>query len=334
VLVIDNAYVLGTNAQAFKEETLKQQHVVSGSLSSFLPVSQSSRNDNTYSKSSVMDISSGLNMQTWDIDHEYLKTMGMELIAGRAFSKDFGTDSTAVIINETTAKLLGYDDPIGKMIYASGNDNTLYPLNIIGVVRNFHFESLRQTVGPLCFRLRESTGSAIFKVRTKNISSLVSSVEATWKKMAPGMPFSYRFLDDAFDRMYRAEQRVGKISMAFSILAILVACMGLFGLATYAAEQRLKEIGIRKVLGASVASIVEMLSADFMKLILISALIAFPVSWWAMHNWLTNFAFRVNIAWWVYLVAAGIAFFIALTTISFQAIKAALSNPVNSLRAE
>lgn len=334
VLVIDNAYVLGTNAKAFKEEILKQQHVVSGSLSSFLPVSESSRNDNTYSKSSVMDISSGLNMQTWDVDYEYLKTMGMVLVAGRAFSKDFGTDSTAVVINETTAQLLGYDDPIGKMIYASSNDNTMYPLKIIGVVKNFHFESLRQTVGPLCFRLRESNGSAIFKVKTTSISGLLNGVEQTWKKMAPGMPFSYRFLDDAFDRMYRAEQRVGKISMAFSILAILVACMGLFGLATYAAEQRLKEIGIRKVLGASVASIVEMLSADFMKLILISALIAFPISWWAMQNWLANFAFRINIAWWVYVVAAGIAFFIAFSTISFQAIKAAIANPVNSLRAE
>jgi putative ABC transport system permease protein len=275
-----------------------------------------------------------LNMQTWDIDYEYLKTMGMVLVAGRAFSKDFGTDSTAVIINETSAQLLGYDDPIGKVIYASNNDKTMYPLNIIGVVKNFHFESLRQTVGPLCFRLEESTGSAIFKVRTTSVSGLLSSVEQTWKKMAPGMPFSYRFLDDAFDRMYRAEQRVGQISIAFSILAILVACMGLFGLATYAAEQRLKEIGIRKVLGASVTSIVKMLSADFMKLILISALIAFPISWWAMHNWLANFAFRINIAWWVYIVAAGIAFFIALTTISFQAIKAAVSNPVNSLRAE
>jgi putative ABC transport system permease protein len=334
VLVIDNAFVLGSNVRAFKEEMLKNPSVVSGSLSSFLPVSESSRSDNTYSKSSVMDMTSGLNMQTWYVDHDYLKTMGMELIAGRAFSKDFGTDSTAVIINETTAKLLGYENPIGKLIYSSDNDNVMYPLNIVGVVKNFHYESLRQTVGPLCFRLGESTGSAIFKVNAKNIIGLVSSVEQTWKKMAPGMPFSYRFLDDAFDRMYRAEQRVGKISMAFSILAILVACMGLFGLATFAAEQRLKEIGIRKVLGASVASIVEMLSADFMKLILISALIAFPVSWWAMHNWLTNFAFRINISWWVYVVAAGIAFFIALTTISFQAIKAAVSNPVNSLRAE
>lgn len=334
VLVIDNTFVLGSNVNAFKEEMVKQSGVLSGTLSSFLPVSESSRSDNTYSKSAVMDMANGLNMQTWYIDCDYLKTLGMEIIEGRSFSKEFGTDSTGVIINETTAKLLGYEHPVGQNLYASDDNRQLYPLHIIGVVRNFHYESLRQTVGPLCFRLGESDGAAIFKVNAKNISGLMKSVELAWKKMAPGMPFSYRFLDDAFDNMYRSEQRMGKISMAFSILAILVACLGLFGLATYAAEQRVKEIGIRKVLGASVTSIVEMLSADFMKLILISALIAFPVSWWAMHTWLMSFAFRIHIAWWVYIVAGGIAFFIALTTISFQAIKAAIANPVNSLRAE
>ncbi len=334
VLVIDNTFVLGSNVNAFKEEMVKQSGVLSGTLSSFLPVSESSRSDNTYSKSAVMDMANGLNMQTWYIDCDYLKTLGMEIIEGRSFSKEYGTDSTGVIINETTAKLLGYEHPVGQNLYASDDNRQLYPLHIIGVIRNFHYESLRQTVGPLCFRLGESDGAAIFKVNAKNISGLMKSVELAWKKMAPGMPFSYRFLDDAFDNMYRSEQRMGKISMAFSILAILVACLGLFGLATYAAEQRVKEIGIRKVLGASVTSIVEMLSADFMKLILISALIAFPVSWWAMHTWLMSFAFRIHIAWWVYIVAGGIAFFIALTTISFQAIKAAIANPVNSLRAE
>jgi putative ABC transport system permease protein len=152
--------------------------------------------------------------------------------------------------------------------------------------------------------------------------------------MAPGMPFSYRFLDDAFDNMYRAEQRMGKLALGFSILAIVVACMGLFGLATYAAEQRIKEIGIRKVLGASVSGIVNMLSVDFIKLILISAMIAFPIAWWAMHKWLMNFAYRIDISWWIFLVAAAIALFIALTTISYQAIRAALMNPVKSLRTE
>jgi putative ABC transport system permease protein len=207
-------------------------------------------------------------------------------------------------------------------------------LKIIGVVKNFNFESLHHNVGPLCFRLGKSTGIASFKVNTNNIKDLVSKVESTWKKMAPGMPFSYRFLDDAFDNMYRAEQRMGKLALGFSILAIVVACMGLFGLATYAAEQRIKEIGIRKVLGASVSGIVNMLSVDFIKLILVSAMIAFPIAWWAMHKWLMNFAYRIDISWWIFLVAAAIALFIALTTISYQAIRAALMNPVKSLRTE
>jgi putative ABC transport system permease protein len=201
-------------------------------------------------------------------------------------------------------------------------------------VKNFNYESLRQNVGPLCFRLGESTGAASFKVSTSNIKELVSSVEKVWKKMAPSMPFSYRFLDDAFDSMYRTEQRMGKLALAFSILAILVACMGLFGLATYAAEQRTKEIGIRKVLGAPVAGIVEMLSVDFIRLVIISALIAFPIAWWAMDKWLTNFAYRIDIKWWVFLVAAAISIFIALVTTSFQAIRAAMMNPVKSLRTE
>jgi len=336
VLMVDNAYVLGNQADAFKQEILKLSGVQMGTLSAFLPVSSSSRSDNTYSKEAVMDPASGLNMQTWEIDHDYLKTLGMELVRGRNFSKEFGTDSSAIIINETTAKILGYPDPIGKNIYYStdGSGGSVAPLQIIGVVKNFNFESLHHNVGPLCFRLGKSTGIASFKVSTKNVRELVTKVEATWKKMAPGMPFSYRFLDDAFDNMYRAEQRMGKLALGFSILAIVVACMGLFGLATYAAEQRIKEIGIRKVLGASVSGIVEMLSVDFIKLVLVSALIAFPIAWWAMDKWLTNFAYRIDIKWWVFLVAAAISIFIALVTTSFQAIRAALMNPVKSLRTE
>ncbi len=230
--------------------------------------------------------------------------------------------------------LLGYADPIGKDIYISDDGNKIVPLKIIGVVKNFHFESLRQNVGPLCFRLEKSIGSGIFKIKTNDVKSLVAGVESTWKKMAPGLPFSYRFLDDSFDSMYRAEQRMGKLALGFAILAIIVASMGLFGLATYASEQRVKEIGIRKVLGASVANITQMLSRDFLKLILIASLIAFPIAGWAMYKWLQNFAYRVDIQWWVFLAAAIIALLIALITISFQAIKAAVANPVKSLRTE
>ena len=334
VLIVEATGALGQQAEAFKSEISRYSGITSGTMSSYLPVSNSSRSDNTYSKEAVMDTRSGLNMQTWTIDEDYIKTMGMEVVRGRNFSKEFGTDSSAMIINETTAGLLGYKDPIGKKMYITDFKGNMIPLNIIGVVKNFHFESLRQNVGPLCFRFGRDNGTTIFKVNTTDIRGLVSKVETTWKKMAPSMPFRYRFLDEAFDSMYRSEQRIGKLAMAFAILAILIACMGLFGLATYAAEQRIKEIGIRKVLGASVSNIVEMLSQDFLKLVVISAVIAFPLAWWAMHSWLQDFAYRISIPWWVFLLAGVIALFIALATISFQAIRAAVANPVKALRSE
>ncbi|MGG9964115.1 ABC transporter permease [Ferruginibacter sp. SUN106] len=337
VLIINDAYALDKNVQAFKNDVLAMQGVGSGTISSFLPVSSSSRNDNTYSKEAVMDTKNSIDMQTWRIDYDYIKTMGMEIVQGRNFSKDFGADSSALLITETTAKLLGYDNPVGKMLYAPSNkqnDNNLYPREIIGVVKDFHFESLRQKMGPLCMSLRNSNGLASFKISTANTKNLVAQIEAKWKTMAPGMPFSYRFLSDSFDDMYRSEQRAGSVAIVFAILAIVIACLGLFGLVTYMAEQRTKEIGIRKVLGATVGNVVTMLSKDFLILVGIAAILAFPVAWWAMHQWLRDFAYRIDISVWVFVFAGIAALLIALLTVSFQAIKAALSNPVKSLRTE
>ena len=335
VLIIDDAYVLKKNSESFKNEVLQLPGVVSGTLSSFLPVNSSSRNDNTYSSNAVMDAKNGIDMQTWTVDYDYLKTMGISMKQGRFFSKEFGTDSSATVINETTAKFLGYENPIGHKIYTFSDDNIhSISYNIIGVLKNFNYESLRQEVGPLCMRLGRSTGLASFKVKPDNISALIKSVEAKWKSFVPGMPFSYRFMNDAFSRMYNAEQRVGEIALIFSVLAILIACLGLFGLATFIAEQRTKEIGIRKVLGATVNGIVQLLSKDFIKLVLIAFVIAAPLAWWAMNKWLQDFAYRIDISWWIFLLAIGIALFIALVTISFQAIKAAIANPVKNLRTE
>jgi putative ABC transport system permease protein len=256
-------------------------------------------------------------------------------IKGRNFSSAYGSDSSAVIINEATAKTIGYDDPIGKKVYSSdGAGNNSVEYTIIGVVKNFNYESLRQNIGPLCFRLGYNKWAAAFKVSTTDIKGLLANIESKWKTMATGLPFSYQFLDEAFDNMYRAEQRVGTVALAFAVLAILIACLGLFGLATYMAEQRTKEIGVRKVLGASVPDIVTMISKDFAKLVLIAAIIAFPVAWFAMDKWLQDFAYRVNIGWWVFLVAGVIALFIALITVGIQAVKAAIANPVKSLRTE
>ena len=334
VLVINDAYALQNKIDAFKNDVQQLPGVVSGTMSSFLPVSNSSRNDNTFSKEAVTSAASGINMQTWAIDHDYINTMGMQIIRGRNFSRDFPSDSNATIINETMAKFLGYENPIGQKIYRSDPDGEVLSFNIVGVVRNFNFESIRRTVGPLSFFLQRSSGLVSFKVKAEHVPSLLKQIEGKWKTMASGMPFSYRFLDDSFNDMYREEQRVGKIALSFSVLAILIACLGLFGLATYIAEQRTKEIGIRKVLGASVHGIVKLLSKDFVKLVLIAIVIAIPLASWAMNQWLKDFAFRVDVSWWIFLLAGFIAMLIAIVTISFQAIKAALTNPVKNLRTE
>lgn len=332
VLIVDNAYALDKHIETFKNEMLQQPGVVSGTISSFLPVTSSSRNDNSFSKDAVMNAKNGFDMQTWAVDYDYLKTMGIELKNGRNFSKEFGTDSSAVILNETAAQFLEYDDPIGKTIYSS--DSKPVPYKIIGVVKNFNFESLHKSIGPLALFLSKSMGLVSFKVVAAQIPSILKTVESKWKSMALGMPFSYRFMDDSFTGMYKSEQQAGEIALIFSVLAIFIACLGLFGLATFIAEQRTKEIGVRKVLGASVPDLVSMLSKDFLKLVAIASLIAFPVAWWAMNKWLQDFAYRISIEWWVFLLAAFIALLIALITVSFQAIKAALANPVKSIRTE
>jgi putative ABC transport system permease protein len=284
-----------------------------------------------------MNTKNAIDMQTWQVDYDYIKTMGMEIVQGRNFSKEFGSDSTALLITETTAKLLGYADPVGKMLYVPAgiqDGNTVLAKTIIGVVKDFHFESMRQKMGPLCMSLGSSTGLASFKVNAADTKNLIAKIESKWKALAPGMPFSYRFLSDSFDEMYRSEQRAGSVAIVFAILAVVIACLGLFGLVTYMAEQRTKEIGIRKVLGASVSNVVTMLSKDFLVLVGIAAILAFPLAWWAMHQWLHDFAYRIDISIWVFVIAGVAALLIALITVSFQAIKAALSNPVKSLRTE
>jgi putative ABC transport system permease protein len=337
VLVVNGTHVLGNNARAFKNEVAKMAGVSGATFAGFLPVANSSRNDNTYSKDAVMDTRNALSAQTWTIDHDYIDFMGMEIKKGRNFSKDFGADSNAVIINEATAKVLGYDDPAGKKLYANSPSNGgggTVSYDIIGIVKDFHYESLKQTVGPLIFKLGDYTPATAFKVNTSNIQGLVKDIETKWKSMAPYMPFSYQFMDESFDNMYRVEQRTGKLGLSLAIVAILIACLGLFGLATYMAEQRIKEIGVRKVLGASVSNITTMLSKDFIKLVLLSAVVAFPFSWWIMNMWLRDFAYKVTISWWVFALAGLVSILIAVLTVSSQAIKAALSNPVQSLRTE
>ena len=299
VLVLENTDPLGSQAKAFQNELLKIPGVQSATMTGYLPTSDW-RSDSPLFADASLDQKSAVSSQIWTVDENYIPTLGMQILKGRNFSKQFLTDSLGIIINESAAKLLGFADPINKPIYflASFPNKDITTYHIIGVVRDFNYNSLRQIVTPLALFYGNQGSKIALKVNTANVKGLVSQIENKWKTMAPGHPFDYAFMDEQFNNVYRTERRISQISVTFAILAILIACLGLFGLVTYAAEQRIKEIGIRKVLGASATNLVAMLSKDFLKLVMISALIAFPAAWWAMHKWLQDFAYRIQISWW------------------------------------
>ncbi|OQP65609.1 ABC transporter permease [Niastella populi] len=336
VMVIHNSTPLGNKVKAFREEIVKLPGVDNATISGYLPTN-SWRNDNPVFADPTLDQRRAVSMQTWDVDEQYIPTLGMEMVAGRNFSKDFPTDSSGIIINEAALRLLGFTDPIGKPLYFMrdlNNKDDVSTLHIIGVIKDFNFNSMRQQVTPLALMLDAHNGNIAVRINSADIHQLVAQIARKYKTMAPAEPFNYSFMDDDFNNLYRTEQRMGVIAVSFSSLAILIACLGLFGLAAYAAEQRTKEIGIRKVLGATVSHITAMLSKDFLRLVVIAAVIAFPVAWWFMHSWLQDFAYRTDISWWVFIMAGIMAALIAVVTVSFQTIKAAISNPVKSLRTE
>ncbi|HOY19254.1 MAG TPA: ABC transporter permease [Haliscomenobacter sp.] len=336
VLVINATSGLQDNKDAFKNEVKQMAGVKAACYAGYLPVSNSSRSDNTFSKETVMGAETGFNMQIWNIDYDYIPTLGMEMAKGRNFASNFGGDSTGIILNETAANMLGYPDPIGQKLYTSDGNSSVQNIayTIVGVVKNFHYESMRENVGPLAMRLGFNRWETAFRVNMSEAPNLIAQIESKWKELAPAMPFRYQFLDEAFDEMYRAEQRIGKVALCFAFLTILIACLGLFGLVTYMTEQRTKEIGIRKVLGASVAGITTLLAKDFLRLVLLAILIASPLAWYVMKQWLANFAFRINIEWWMFVGAGVLAVLIAFLTIGWQSMRAALANPIKSLRSE
>ncbi len=278
-------------------------------------------------------------------DDKFLKTFEIRLLDGRNFS-GAAADSSAVLINETFAKMLGIQQSSEQLLEIpsvafSGNPRALGQIfrpRVIGIVKDFNFQSMREKVGPMILGYQSNPIHNIdyftSKISTANTKATLKSMEDVLRKVDPSHLFEYNFLDKQWQLFYRQDQKRQTIFLGIAILAIVIACLGLFGLAAFAAEQRVKEIGVRKVLGASVGSIVRMLSKDFAKLVLIGSLIGVPVAWWAMNNWLRDYAYRVHISWWVFILATGIALFIALLTVSVQAVKAAIVNPVKSLRNE
>ncbi len=340
VVILDDAYALGDKIYTLKQQMLQHPAVESATVSGYLPV-PSNRSDQGFSKIRSLDKDNTVSMQRWRVDNDYLNTLGMEITQGRSFDPTRITDSTGVILNETAAKLFGFADPVGQSIYTLKDNVRETPkpedfmeLHIIGVVKDFNWESLHSKVGALCFQLGNSQGLASFRYKGAETASVVAALEKNWRALSPEQPFSYRFLDDSFSRMYEAEQRVGKIAGVFGLLSILVSCLGLFGLAAFTTEQRTKEIGIRKVLGASIAGITGLLAKDFLKLVLIAILIASPIAYHFMNLWLADFAYRIDIPWWMFVLAALLAVGIAFLTVSFQSVRAALANPIKSLRSE
>jgi putative ABC transport system permease protein len=333
VVVVQETYWLGNNQEAFRHQLLQDPRVLSVSRSGFLPAGPS--NNNNYFVYPDTKSTQLIKTLKYEVDESYIPTLGMDITKGRNFSRTFGGDSTAVILNETAAKTFGWEkDPLGHTITHIENDGSKFTYRVVGVVQDFHFRSLHELITPLVMIMGTDYGTMIAKVKTRDIGGLLSTMKKDWESLKPEAPFSYSFLDERFAATYRSEQNIGIILAIFAGLTIFVACLGLFGLATFMAEQRTKEIGIRKILGANVPGIVTLLSKDFLKLVIIAFIISSPIAWFVMNRWLQDFVYRISVSWWMFVAAAGLALLIAILTISFQAIRAAIANPVDSLRSE
>lgn len=336
ILLVNDAWILGDNVSAFKEEASRNSSILQSTVSSFTPTGNTDNSD-LYFKNASAASEESLVISIAVVDQDYLSTMGLTLHDGRFFSRDFPSDSMAVLINSTAVERFGYENPIGSTIHRYGGSNDepeLEAYRIIGVINDFHFKSLRSDIEPLVMHLGSNPGFAQFKIQMENADATIAHLESTWNKFAPGQPFDYQFMNQQFDVMYKSEAKVGEIFTVFAVLTILIACLGLFGLAAFTAEQKTKEIGIRKTLGASIPSIVNMLSKNFIKLVLISFLIAIPIASLAMNFWLEDFAYRTELKPMTYIVSGITALAIAWITISFQSWRAAKVNPVKSLRSE
>ncbi|MBO0321072.1 ABC transporter permease [Muricauda sp. CAU 1633] len=328
VVLIKGTNLLKNNSQTFKDRLLASSDVKEVSISDYLPVDGTKRNGNTFGMVGDGTQNRTVPAQIWRVDFDYIKTLGLQVKEGRGFSKDFATDSSAIVINATMAKELGYEDPIGKRIN-NGQDWT-----IIGVLEDFHFKNLKEDIAALSLVIGNSPGTVAVKLNTSQTNRAISDIETVWQEFVPNQAFEYTFLDQEFALMHDDVQRMGKIFNSFALFAIIVACLGLFALSAFLGEQRKKEISIRQVLGAPFKSIYQLLTMDFMKLILISIVLAVPIGWYMMNRWLEDFAYRIEISWSTFLLAGVLALTIAFLTVSYQAIRAALASPIKSLRAE
>lgn len=333
VIIFQDTNQLRGNEKVFKEQLLKDSRVISATVARQVPGQTDVDGTQAYPKDKKAgDNDAEIHITKFHVDYDYLTTLGIDVLYGRNLSLDFPSDSSAIVINETAANEFGWtpETALDKRIIASGQ----LEYHVVGVVKDFNFTSVRQKIGPLVMMLGGNRGLTIVKINPTDIRNFLKDAQAQWEKFSPDAGFSYAFLDTQFASLYFAEERTGRIFTTFAIIALLIAGLGLFGLSTYSAQQRTKEVSIRKVLGASASEVLFMLSKQFLVLVLIAFVIAVPVITWVMNQWLQDFAYRINISWWIFLAAGVVSLAIAFLSISFQILRAAVANPVNSLRAE
>ena len=342
VIMVEETYLLRNQKEAYKNEALQNSIFTHGTISGFLPAAGPWRLPRSWWRAGEQN-SSTITTQDWAIDPDYLQTLGMSLKTGRNFVNDTPADSSAVLVNEAALRALGFQgDPVGQnlatyraMSPSDYQDNNLQNFTIVGVVEDFHFESFKAPIGPVIFRLnRRPSGSIVFRFEEGKVSEAVAALEDLWKKMAPGEPFTYDFMEEGFVEVYAAEKKLSQIFGIFTIVALLIACLGLFALITFTTEQRRKEIGIRKVMGASVSNIVLLFSKELGKLMLVAFVLALPLAWYTVEWWLQSYSYRIEVGPAVYFAAGLFAIIIAWLTTGFQSVRAATANPAESLRSE
>ena len=336
VVISNENHRLGDQAEAFKEALKSDSHTINASISSGIPPNYGF--EDSYKAKDKEGEQMDLQLDSYMVDEDFIPTLGIKVIQGRNFSRDFSTDSAGVLLNESAVKLFGWKNPIGKILTYPGGDYKNY--KVIGVLKDFNFLTLHEPITPFALFNTKSksydiaASYIVVRIPHAHTEGSIKFLKSEWETFAPNIPFEYKFLDESFEQSYLSDQRLGKIFFIFSFLTIFIACIGLFGLVSFSSKQRTKEIGVRKVLGASVSSIVGLLIKNFLVLVLTANIIACPLVYYFMNKWLQGFAYRININWWMFILAGGLALLIALVTISFQAIKAATANPVESLRYE
>ena len=328
VVMVQGTNTLQQQRESFKNEVLQLAGVENATISDYLPVSGTSRDQNGFWKEGKIKEDKAIYPQLWRVDEDYVRTLGMTLRDGRNFDRKLASDTSSIIINQTMAKEFGFEKPLGQRI----TNGTVY--SVIGIVEDFHFESMKGAIRPLCLVLGQGGSVAAVKVKSENLQDAIQSLKGVWTRFMPHQPFRYSFLDERYARMYEDVDSMGRIVACFAGLAVIVACLGLFALSAFMVEQRGKEISIRLVMGATARSIFSLLTRNFVKLVVISLAIATPLSWYMMQQWLKDYTYKIDITWDVFILAGLLSVFIAVFTVSYQSIRAALANPANRLRWE